>query len=268
LRPRIAPVPSGPERGLDVEALERMLADGLRPALLYAIPDGHNPLGVSMPAESRRRLVELARAHRFAVVEDDAYGRIAYDDEGPPALRALDPEWVFHLGSFSKTLAPALRTGWIVAPERFHGALGSLKESTDINTTTLGHRAVADFVARGLFEPHVTMLRAEYGRRRTAMLEAVERELPAGSRWSVPRAGFFTWVELPGDVDATALLRVALERERVAFVPGEAFAAGDAAPARSAVRLNFSHGSPEVIREGVARVARALRAVSREAALG
>jgi 2-aminoadipate transaminase len=269
LSPRIVAAPSGPERGLDVDALERMLASGLRPALLYAIPDGHNPLGVSLPAESRKRLVELARGHGFPIVEDDAYGRVSYDDDGAPALRALDPEWVFHLGSFSKTLAPALRTGWIVAPARFHRALGSLKESTDINTTTLGQRAVADFVARGLFEPHVATLRAEYRRRRDAMLEAIERELPEGSRWSVPRAGFFTWVELPGGADAMAVLRVALERERVAFVPGEAFAAGDAPPARSALRLNFSHGSPESIREGVARVARALGAVSaREATHG
>lgn len=261
LRPRIVTVPSGPERGLDVDALERALQGGLRPALLYAIPDGHNPLGVSMPPENRRRLVELARRYEFPVVEDDAYGRIGYDDEPRPALRALDPERVFHLGSFSKTLAPALRAGWIVAPERYGGLLASLKESTDINTTTLGHRVVADFLARGLFDEHVARLRGEYARRRAAMLAAVERELPAGSRWSVPRAGFFTWVELPGPVDTTALLRVALERERVAFVPGAAFAAGDAEPANATLRLNFSHGSPESIAEGVARIARALRAL-------
>lgn len=260
LRPRIVTVPSGPERGLDVDALEAALDAGLRPALLYAIPDGHNPLGVSLPLASRHRLVELARRFRFPVIEDDAYGRVSYDDEDLPALRALDPDWVLHLGSFSKTLAPALRTGWIVGPERFLGALSSLKESTDINTATLGQRAVADFVAQGLFPEHVLRLRAEYGRRRDAMLAAVARELPPGSRWSEPRAGFFVWVELTEPVDTMELLRASLERERVAFVPGAAFAAGDATPARSALRLNFSHGSPEAIAEGVARIARALRA--------
>lgn len=255
---RVATVPSSLDTGIDLDALERAFAREGRPALLYAMADGHNPLGVSMPLDARRRLAALARAHRVAIIEDDAYGMLSYDDEPRPALRSFDEDWVFHLGSFSKTLAPALRTGWIVAPEAFMAPLGSLKESSDINTATLGQRAVASFVASGGFDDHLAALRAEYARRRDAMLAAVARAFPAGTRWSQPHAGFFTWVELPGGVDTVRLFHAALEREKVAFLPGAAFVAGGATPARSALRLSFSFCRPEAIDDGVSRIAGAL----------
>jgi len=258
LAPRLVTIPSRIETGLDVGAVERSLAAGTRPALLYAMADGHNPLGVSMPREERPRLVALARSYGVPILEDDAYGMLTYDDEELPALRAFDAEWVFYLGSFSKTLAPALRTGWVVVPERFLDPLAALKESSDIDTATLGQRAVAALVASGTFDGHLAMLRTEYARRRDALLAALEQALPPGTRWSRPRAGFFTWVELPQGLDAVRLSEVALRREGVAFVPGAAFAAGAAVPSRSGLRLNFSFSPPEVLREGVARIARAL----------
>jgi 2-aminoadipate transaminase len=245
-----------------------VLASGARPALLYAIPDGHNPLGVSMPVESRRRLTGLAREHGVPIIEDDAYGLLVYDAEDRPALRAFDPDWVFHVGSFSKTLAPALRTGWVVVPERFVGPLAALKESSDIDTATIGQRAVASFVASEDFDGHLARLRTEYAQRRDTLLSALERAFKGRARWSHPRAGFFTWVELEGGIDAERLLEVALERERVAFVPGAAFAAPGAAPARSALRLNFSYNPPEVLEDSVRRLARALDAVVSSPDLG
>jgi len=266
--PRVVTVPASVEAGVDVDAAGRAFASEPRPKLVYAMSDGHNPLGVSMPVASRRRLAELASSSGVAVIEDDAYGTISYDGEELPAIRAFDPDWVFYLGSFSKTLAPALRTGWVVVPERFVEPLAALKESSDINTATLGQRAVAAFVQTGRFDEHLAKLQREYAARRDAMLEALERELPDGSRWSRPRAGFFTWVELPGAIDAGRLLATAIEREKVAFLPGAAFTAGDAAPARSAVRLNFSFNRPEAIREGVARLARAIEIESRAAGAG
>lgn len=260
--PRLLTIPTSLESGIDLAAVERALDGGARPALLYAMSDGHNPIGASIPLESRERLVAIARAHGVPILEDDAYGMLSYDGEDVPALRAFDEEWVFYLGSFSKTLAPALRTGWVVVPERFIGPLAALKESSDIDTATLGQRAVAAFVASGAFDAHLGKLRGEYARRRDAMLAAVARAFGPAARWSRPRAGFFTWVELPGGTDAVRLLEVALARERVAFLPGAAFAAGNAAPAHSAIRLNFSYSPPAVIEEGVARIARALDAVA------
>lgn len=261
--PRLLTVPTSVETGIDAAAVERALDGGALPALLYAMSDGHNPVGVSIPLEARRRLVSIARAHGVPILEDDAYGMLAYDGQDVPSLRAFDAEWVFYAGSFSKTLAPALRTGWVVVPERFIGPLASLKESSDIDTATLGQRAVAAFVASGTFDEHLATLRSEYARRRDTMLAAIERLFPTGTRWSHPRAGFFTWVELPDGVDTVRLFEVALERERVVFVPGAAFAAGDTTPARSALRLNFSFNPPEVIEEGIARIARALDSLGR-----
>lgn len=263
--PRVVTVPTDLERGIDLHAVEERLAVGPKPALIYAMADGHNPTGVSMPLESRVRLVEMARSHRVPIIEDDAYGLISYDGKPDPALRSLDADWVFYVGSFSKTLAPALRTGWIVAPERFVGLLATLKESSDIDTATLGQRAVAAFVASGGFDEHVAGLRAEYSKRRDAMLLALERTFPPGARWSRPRAGFFVWVELPDGLDAGRLFEIALETEMVAFLPGATLVAGDAEPARSALRLNFSYCRSGLIEDGVGRIARAIEALGREA---
>jgi len=259
--PHVVTVPASLETGIDLDAVERAIETGPRPALLYTMADGHNPLGTSMPIPARLRLVEIARTHGIPILEDDAYGMISYDGADLPALRAFDGDWIFYLGSFSKTLAPALRTGWVVVPEQFLGPLATLKESSDINTATLGQRAVAAFVASG-FDAHLETIRAEYGRRRDAMFEALERRLPKGTRWSSPRAGFFIWVELPDGIDAVRLLETAIEREKVAFLPGAAFTAGSAVPAHSSLRLSFSFCDPETIREGVARIARMLDAVA------
>jgi len=261
---RHVPVPTSLTEGIDVASVASALNGNPRPALIYAMSDGHNPTGASMTRAGRERLVALAREAQVPILEDDAYGMIAYDEEDLPALRALDADWVFYLGSFSKTLAPGLRTGWIVAPERFIEPLASLKESSDIDTATLGQRAVAAFVASGAFDAHLSMLRTEYAQRRDTMLAALARSFPGGTTWSRPRAGFFTWVELPDGRDAMRLFEAALARERVAFLPGAAFAAEGAPPARSALRLNFSHGSPRVIEEGILRLSRAIEALDEE----
>jgi len=267
-QPRILTVPTGLDEGIDVGAVERHFECGARPALLYAMSDAHNPVGASMPLEARERLVSLARSHRVPILEDDAYGLLSYDGEERPAMRAFDPDWVLYLGSFSKTLAPALRTGWVVVPERLVGPLASLKESSDIDTATLGQRAAAAFVATGAFDAHLAGLRSAYAHRRDTMLAALERSLPKGSRWSRPRAGFFIWVELPGGIDASEVFEEALERHNVAFLPGPAFAVDEARSARSSLRLNFSFCRPEVIEEGIARLGKAVEAVGRKAPAG
>lgn len=255
---RILPVGSDPSTGIDLEQLEARLRSADRPALVYTMSDGSNPTGASIPLAARQRVVELARTFRVPILEDDAYGLLSYDARQVPALRAFDPDWVIHLGSFSKTLAPALRTGWVIVPERFAAALGSLKESSDINTATLGQRVVARFVAQGSFQPHLAQLRAAYRERRDALLDALRAHFPAGAVWTTPRAGFFVWVSLPGGLDTVALLGRALREENVAFVPGSAFAVPGVTPARSALRLNFSFSPPEVLREAIARLARAI----------
>jgi 2-aminoadipate transaminase len=257
LRARILTVPTDPGTGMDVDALEALLGAGHRPALIYAIPQGHNPTGASMPLERRIRLVELARTYGVPVVEDDAYGFLQYRAELPPPLRAIDPAWVCYVGSFSKILAPGLRQGWVVVPEDLVPALANAKEASDINTATLAQRTLSSLLEAGTLRAHVAGLCATYRARRDAMTAALETHFPPGTRWALPESGVFLWVELPHGLDATVVLRHALEREGVAFVPGAAFATRDG-EADHCMRLNFSHPSLDRIAEGVARLARAV----------
>jgi 2-aminoadipate transaminase len=261
-QPRLLTVPTDLDTGMDVDAVQALLSSGARPAFIYTVPDGHNPLAVSMSVAKRVRLAEMAREYGVPVVEDDPYGFLAY--EGAPAtpIRALEAEWVFYVGSFSKVLAPALRLGWIVVPRALVPLLAIAKEASDINTATLSQRAAARYLDGGHLPGHLEMLRREYRLRRDALIAALERHFPPGTRWRRPDAGVFVWVELPEGVDAGEVLRVAIEEERVAFVPGHAFAADGSRTASNCMRLNFSHSTPEMIDEGVARLARALRAAA------
>lgn len=257
--PRVLTVPSSAEEGIDVDAVEAVLAGGARPALLYLIPEGHNPLGVSLPLTARHRLAELARAHRLPILEDDTYGLLA--GEGAlPALRALDEDWVFYIGSFSKILAPSLRAGWAVVPEPLLPRLGMLKHAADVDTASLAQHAISAYLAAGRLPAHLTALREEYRHRRDAMLAALARHMPAGVQWNQPAGGLYVWVELPRGFDATALLRVAVETAEVAFAPGEAFAAtdADAARHRHCLRLSFASFPPEQIEEGIRRLGQAI----------
>jgi 2-aminoadipate transaminase len=258
-RPELLTVATDLATGMDVDVVEEMLEAGARPALIYAVPEGHNPLGVSMSREKRVRLVELARRFGVPVMEDDAYGFLSYEGEAPPPLRALDDEMVFYVGSFSKILAPALRAGWLVVPESLVPKLSIVKEAADIDTTTFSQRVVNAYLEAGHLPAHLSLLRREYGARRDAMLCALEEHFPDGCRWTKPASGVFVWVELPGAVDTYELLKAAVEVEQVAFIPGSAFYDGARASAPRAMRLNFSNSTPERIGEGVERLARVLK---------
>jgi 2-aminoadipate transaminase len=248
-------VPSDLEGGIDVDAVAWRLARGPRPAFIYVIPDGHNPLGLSIAASARARLVELARRFRVPIVEDDPYGLLAYDGPHAPPLRALDDEWVLYVGSFSKIIAPGLRLGWLVVPPALLSPLAILKEANDLESSALTCRVVAAYLEAGHLRGHLKLLREEYHTRRDRMLAALARHLPGTARWTRPRSGFFTWVELAEGTDTLALLDRAVSEEKVAFVPGRAFAV-EGTSADRCMRLSFSNVTPDRIDEGVAALGR------------
>lgn len=261
----IITVPTDLSYGMDTDAVESHLLAGLRPAFVYAIPEAHNPLGVSLSEGRASRLVELARRYGFPIVEDDPYGFLTYDKDAALPMRSLDAEWVIYVGSFSKILAPALRLGWMVAPEYLIPKLTVLKEALDLETSAFIQRTVAAYLDAGHLPSHLNRLRDEYRLRRDTMRASIERYFPSAARWTNPSGGMFIWVELPGHVDTAGLLKIAVEEERVAYIPGSAFSVNSGVVDTSVsdrsdncMRLNFSNSTPEEIERGIARLGRIL----------
>jgi len=251
------------ESGLDVDHVEYLLKLIDQVRAIIEVPDFHNPLGVSIAAESRPRLAELSQRFRTPIIEDDPYGLLRYEGANIPPLKAHDADGgIIYLGSFSKILAPGLRLGWVVAPKAALGKLTVIKESQDLETSQLAQRAVAEFIQRGLLDTHLEKLKVAYAVRRKTMLDALAREFPREAEWSKPKGGIFIWVTLPDHVNTLDLLPRAVEQEKIAFVPGFAF--GIQGQGQSSLRLNFSNATPELIEEGIKRLGKIMQeAVSR-----
>jgi len=244
------------DEGLQVEVLVALL-DRLpkRPKFLYTMPTYQNPMGVSMSTARRRALVDLARERGLVIVEDDPYGDLSYDGDPPPTLKSLDPEVIF-LGTFSKVLAPGLRVGWVASSARLREAFFNVKEGTDIHNERIMTRTVYHS-ARGFLDEHIVATREIYRARRDAMLAGLEREMPAGVRWTTPRGGFFLWVTLPERCETDAMLPNATDRG-VIYLPSSWFY-----PDRSwtrSLRLNFSAQPEERIAEAMRRLAETINA--------
>ena len=239
------------EHGLDVEALEQRLAGGLRPKLVYTIPDHQNPAGVSLSTERRALFVELARRHGFLIVEDVAYRELAFDGEAAPSLWSLAPEVVVQTGTTSKTFFPGVRLGWAVGPSQISAQLVSAKQNTDQCAGALGQRLFEEYVRRGWIEEQLAASRALYRSKSERMLAALERSMPAGARWTTPEGGFFSWLTLPDRADATELCARAVERG-VGIVPGTLFFPDGRG--NENLRLSFSLVDETQIDEGIERL--------------
>jgi 2-aminoadipate transaminase len=234
------------------------------PKFVYTLPNFQNPTGATLPLERRRELVRQADHYGVPIVEDDPYGQLRYRGTHLPPLFAVDAGArrgrrgegnVIYLSSFSKTLAPGLRLGWIVAPREVVERLVLAKQGADLHTSTLVQLLAHEVSRRGFLDRHVRRLRALYHSRCDAMLAAMSRHFPAGVRWTRPHGGLFVWAALPPGLDATEVLHVALV-EKVAFVPGAAFYAGE--PQRNTLRLNFSNAPEDRIEEGIRRLGHVL----------
>lgn len=239
-------------------------AAGGRVKMAYLSPDFANPTGETLDAAGRLRLLERAEALGIAVIEDGAYQALRYDGEAVPPMLATDvarsggieSSRVIYCGSFSKTLAPGLRVGWVCAASPVIERLVLLKQAADLHSPTLNQMAT-ERVARELFDRHVAGLREVYGARRDRMLAALDREMPEGVTWTRPEGGMFVWVTLPKGLDAAEVLARSLREEKVAFVPGGAFFPDGSG--KNTLRLSFSCAQDAQIDEGMKRLGRLLR---------
>ena len=255
--------------GLRTDLLEAPLRTG--PKFMYVLPNFQNPGGTTLAVERRHTLVALADKYGIPIIEDDPYGQLRYEGEHLPSLVVVDRENlrrdqdftfgnVIYLSTFSKTLAPGLRLGWIVAPPDVISKLALLKQGIDLHTSTFA-QVVAYEVARDNFlDQHVRRLRSVYRERRDAMLAALEEYFPPEITWTHPQGGLFLWVTLPEFMDANLLFQEAL-KQNVAFVPGDSFFApnGDNIPRNRYMRLNFSNAPADRIREGIRRLSVAVK---------
>jgi 2-aminoadipate transaminase len=247
--------------GIDVQELETRLSEGVKAKALYLVPTFANPSGATLSLARRRRLLELAVRHQLFVIEDDAYGDLRFAGEPVPPLAALAKEagaddYVIHLSTLSKIVAPGLRVGWMhAAPETLRRCVIA-KQAIDLCTSPWVQYAAAQYLKGGVLERNVGRIVAAYRERSQAMAQALREQLAGKFMFSAPQGGMFIWGTLAGGIDASALLRTAIE-EKVMYVPGVSFYAE--APDPGSLRLCFSMTMPARIRTGVERLGAALR---------
>jgi 2-aminoadipate transaminase len=223
---------------------------------IYCLPNFHNPAGVTLSLERRRKLVEIAAHHGVFIVEDDPYGELRFEGEDITPIMVLHKENTIYLSTFSKTLAPGIRIGWIVAPAKVLGRLVQAKQGADLHTSSFVQMVANDICQRGFLRQHVRRIRDTYRERCGVMLASMEKHFPSEVRWTHPQGGLFLWVILPKGMDSMELLKSALE-EKVAFIPGPAFYPDGSG--KHTFRMTFATASPEMIEEGIRRLGKVIK---------
>ncbi|UCF98830.1 MAG: PLP-dependent aminotransferase family protein [Spirochaetaceae bacterium] len=242
--------------GLCIDVLERILRHR-RPKLLYIVPTFHNPTGTTLPAERRRRLVELAREHAFLVVEDDYAHDLAFDGREAYPLKSWDTVGgIIHLGSFSESLFPGIRLSWIVASKPIIERLALLKQSYDLYTNRIIQGALLEYCRKGCYDRELKRKRQVYARRCDSLFRAMEYHFPDAVTWRKPKGGLFQWVDIPESLDAFALLLRTRERG-VVFTPDRMFAVEEWS--RGGFRLGFTSPEEDQIPEGVKIIGETLK---------
>jgi 2-aminoadipate transaminase len=265
--------------GMRVDDLAGLLRAGLRPKIVYTIPDYQNPTGLTMPAERRRALVELARRYGFLILEDVAYRELGFGGDPPPSLWSAAPDVVLQAGTFSKTFSPGFRLGWAAGPEPVIAQLVVAKQNSDQCSGAMGQRMLEEYGRSGHLDRQLTQSRALYARRAALTCEALSAHMPEGTTWTVPQGGFYVWVTAPEGTDTVALSAAAAAR-KVAYVPGRPFypaekagrgtrpGGGSAHPGDAGarqLRLAYSRVRDDLIEEGIRRIGAVLRSEREDA---
>jgi 2-aminoadipate transaminase len=243
------------DEGLIPAALEEAIAaverSGRRAKFLYTIPTFQNPAGVTLSEERREQVLDICERAGLLVVEDDPYGMLSFEGDAPLPLRARRREGVFYVSTFSKTFAPGLRVGWILAPHAVREKLVMASEANILCPSAFAQAAVTQYLSTMPWREQIKVYREVYRERRDALLSALHDLAPAGTTWTRPGGGLFVWATLPEGLDSKAMMPRAIAA-RVAYVPGTGFYADGTGT--SNMRLNFSFSSPERIREGIRRL--------------
>ena len=242
--------------GMRVDVLAGLLAGGLRPKIVYTIPDYQNPTGLSMSADRRTELVGLARRYGFLICEDVAYRELGFGAAPPASLWSLAPDVVLQAGTGSKIFFPGVRLGWAAGPRQVIGRLVVAKQNSDQCSGALGQRMFEEYGRAGHLERQIVASRALYARRAELMTGALAAHMPDGTTWTTPRGGFYVWLTAPDGTDTVALSAAARDR-KVAYVPGRPFYPGDAGAAQ--IRLAYSRVADHLIDEGIRRIGEVLK---------
>ncbi len=235
------------------ERMKKLVKRPNPPKMVYVLPNFQNPAGVTMPEKNRRKLIDLASDYDFIILEDDPYGELRYVGKDIRPVKSWDDEGrVIYMSTFSKILSPGLRVGWVVAHPDILQKLIIAKQSADVSANVLGQRIAHEYMVKGHIDPQIEKIRSIYSRKMEIMLAGMSEFMPDDLSWTRPEGGMFLWVNLPGWMDSSELLKKALKK-RVAFVTGKAFFA-DPREGNNSLRLNFTHPSDEMITEGLRRL--------------
>ena len=242
--------------GMRVDVLASLLAGGLRPKIVYTIPDYQNPTGLSMSADRRAELAGLARHYGFLICEDVAYRELGFGAPPPASLWSLAPDMVLQAGTGSKIFFPGVRLGWAAGPQQVIGRLVVAKQNSDQCSGALGQRMFEEYGRAGHLERQIAASRALYARRAGLITQALAAHMPDGTTWTTPRGGFYVWLTAPDGADTVALSAAARDRN-VAYVPGRPFYPGDAGATQ--IRLAYSRVADHLIDEGIRRIGEVLK---------
>lgn len=247
------------DNGMIIEKLEEALINNPDAKMIYTVPDFQNPSGKTMSLDRRKKLVELAVKYNIPVVEDNPYGELRFEGERIPSIKSFDNAGiVIYLGTFSKTFCPGLRLGWVCAEKDILSKYIIVKQGADLQPNSLSQREAALFMESFNLDDHIEIIRNVYRRRRDLMIDTIKKEFPGDSTFTYPEGGLFTWVGLRPEIDAAAVLLLAL-KEKVAFVPGGSFFPNGGH--NNYFRLNYSNMPEDKIVIGIERLGKVLKSL-------